>query len=137
MIFGIGVDVVDIDRMKSAVGRLGERFLNRVFHPDEIAYSFRFRDPYARLSVRFACKEAVSKSLGVGIFLLGAKNIQVVNSEDGNPSVTLHGRAKSFGAQNGVGRILVSLSHGDRFAVAQALALTRPFPSGPSDGPDA
>lgn len=137
MIFGIGVDVVEIDRMKSAVSRLGERFLNRVFHPDEIAYSFRFRDPFSRLSVRFACKEAVSKSLGMGIFQLGANNIQVVHSENGSPSITLHNRAKSLSAQKGVSRILVSLSHGDRFAVAQALALVHPSFLGMSGGSDA
>ena len=123
MIHGIGIDIVEIDRIKSAVDRLGNRFLERVFHPGEIEYSFRYHDPYTRLSARFACKEAVAKSLGVGMFELGAANIQVVNREGGQPEISLYDRAKEVQDWKGVDRILISLSHGDQYAVAEALAI--------------
>jgi holo-[acyl-carrier protein] synthase len=123
MIHGIGIDIVEIDRIQAAVERLGDRFLKRVFHPGEIDYSFGYGDPYPRLSARFACKEAVAKSLGVGMFELGTANIQVVHREAGPPEIALHNRAEEIRRRQGVDRILISLSHGDRYAVAQALAM--------------
>ena len=63
MIFGIGVDQVDIKRVRSLLEKSGSKFENRCFTVDEILYSKRFSDPAKRLSARFAAKEAIMKSL--------------------------------------------------------------------------
>ena len=94
MIFGIGVDQVDINRVRSLLEKSGSKFENRCFTVDEILYSKRFSDPAKRLSARFAAKEACSKALGTG-FRLGVywKNIEVVNEKSGKPSLKLTGGA--------------------------------------------
>ena len=67
MIYGIGIDIVKTDRIKSAVQRWGDRFLRRVFTEREIDYSHRKNNPFLSLSVRFAAKEALIKAIGAEV----------------------------------------------------------------------
>jgi len=68
MIHGIGIDIVEIARMRRLVERYGERFLRRVFTEGERAYAMQRRDPIPSLAARFAAKEAGLKALGAGVF---------------------------------------------------------------------
>ena len=86
MIFGIGVDQVDIKRVRSLLEKSGSKFENRCFTVNEILYSKRFSDPAKRLSARFAAKEAFAKALGTGFRNnLNFKDIEIMNDKFGKP----------------------------------------------------
>ncbi|CAA6603241.1 holo-(acyl-carrier-protein) synthase 1 [Rhodospirillaceae bacterium LM-1] len=94
MILGIGNDLADIRRIEQTLQRYGERFLNRIFTPTEIAKAMKRADPAATLAKRFAAKEACSKALGTG-FRKGVfwRDLGVVNLETGQPTLELTGGA--------------------------------------------
>ena len=114
-----GVDIIEIPRIKQTFDRDGERFLKRVFTPDEIAYC-RGRAP--NLAGRFAAKEATMKALGTGVRGVSWKDIEVICAESGAPSVKLHGRAKARAERLQVVEISLSISHSREFAVAFVVA---------------
>lgn len=117
-----GVDLIEIDRIAATLQRYGERFLRRIYTPDEIAYC-RGRAP--NLAARFAAKEAVMKSLGTGYRGVGWRDVEVIRAPSGAPSPRLHGRARQRAERLGVTEIGISLSHSRGFALAFAVA-TRP-----------
>lgn len=122
MILGIGVDIVEVERIRRAVERHGGAFVRRVFTPDEAAYCRRSPHPEQRFSTRFAAKEAALKALGTGWSQgLQFVEVEVLNNDLGAPSIVLHGKALERAESVGVERILVSLSHHHDFAVAQVL----------------
>jgi holo-[acyl-carrier protein] synthase len=123
MIMGIGVDIVDVGRIRRIVAHHGERFLRRAFTEREVQYCWRCARPEQRFAARFAAKEAVLKALGVG-WQKGAsfRDVEVCINELGAPSVKLSGRTLQISRQLGVDRIQVSLSHDRNYAVAQAVA---------------
>lgn len=120
---GIGVDIVDVVRLKRAVDRWGERFTGRVFRSDEVLYAKGRARPAEHLSARFAGKEAVIKALG-GLQDGGRmREIEIVPGPSGRPLVRLHGAVRTLAAARGVGEIFLSLSHTAGTAVAQAVAV--------------
>ena len=110
-----GVDLIEIPRVGQVLERFGQRFLDRVFTPGEIAYC-RGRPP--NLAARFAAKEATMKALGTGVRGVGWKDIEVVRHESGAPSIKLHGRAERRAQRLGVQEVALSLSHSREYAVA-------------------
>ena len=114
-----GVDIIEIPRSKKTLARYGERFLKRIFTPDEIAYC---RGRSTNLAGRFAAKEATMKSLGTGVRGVGWKDIEVIRAESGAPSVKLHGRAKARAEMLKVSELSLSISHSREFAVAFVVA---------------
>ena len=114
-----GVDIIEIPRIKKTLDRYGERFLKRIFTPDEITYC-RGRSP--NLAGRFAAKEATMKALGTGVRGVGWKDIEVIRAESGAPSVKLHGRAKARAEMLKVSELSLSISHSREFAVAFVVA---------------
>ena len=110
-----GVDIIEIPRIKQTLDRYGQRFLNRIFTPDEIAYCHG-RAP--NLAGRFAAKEATMKALGTGVRGVSWKDIEVVRAESGAPSVKLHGRAQKRAERLQVSEISLSISHSREYAVA-------------------
>ncbi|HCP22718.1 MAG: holo-[acyl-carrier-protein] synthase [SAR202 cluster bacterium] len=110
-----GVDIIEIPRIKQVLDRYGQRFLKRVFTPQEIDYC-RGRAP--NLAGRFAAKEATMKALGTGVRGVGWKDIEVVRADSGAPSVKLHGRAASRAERLQVTEISLSISHSREYAVA-------------------
>jgi holo-[acyl-carrier protein] synthase len=123
MIVGIGVDIISVERMRGIVERQGDRFLQRVFTEEEIRYCRRCAHPAQRFAARFAAKEAVLKALGVG-WQNGTsfRDVQVSRTELGAPSVELAGRSLEISRELCVSRILLTLSHDESYAVAQAVA---------------
>jgi holo-[acyl-carrier protein] synthase len=120
-----GVDLIEIARIERLLARHGERFLERVFTPAEIAYS---RRRPAELAARFAAKEAVSKALGVGMRLMAREGIrwheaEIVGDHRGKPLIRLHGRAAERAEELGLTEWTVSLSHGREHAVAFVVAM--------------
>ena len=114
-----GVDIIEIPRIKQVLDRYGQRFLKRVFTSDEITYC-RGRAP--NLAGRFAAKEAAMKALGTGVRGVSWKDIEVVRSESGAPSVKLHGQAQKRAVRLRVVDISVSISHSREYAVAFVVA---------------
>ena len=92
MILGIGIDIIEVDRIKASFERFGERFLKRILLPNEISYCLSHRVPAPFLAARFAAKEAISKAFGTGIGVhLGWQDMEIGRKESGEPFVILHG----------------------------------------------
>ena len=120
----VGVDIVEIDRIRKACRRLGKRFLNRIFTPQEQAYCGRKSDPVPHLAARFAAKEAVYKGLGLKRGrALRWREIEVVSHASGKPLVHLSGALAKEARAGGVRKMALSLSHSKRYAVAQVVIL--------------
>jgi holo-[acyl-carrier protein] synthase len=118
-IAGIGIDLVDCDRIADSIERFGERFLRRVFTEGEIAYSQSMKFPARHFAARFAAKEALSKAFGTGIGkAMGWKDLDVRKKESGEPYVFLTGGAEEMAQRRGIDRIWISLSHTEQMAMA-------------------
>ncbi len=117
VIHGIGVDIVKVDRIRDAVDRWGERFLRRVFTEHEIAYSYKKKEPYLPLSVRFAAKEAFIKAISAEIHL-ALTEIEVINRAGGQPFIEVKGRLKTFFDDKSIRHVHLSMSHEHEFGVA-------------------
>ena len=120
---GVGVDIIEIERVRGVLERHGHRFLRHVFLEDEVRYCSSRRDPASHYAARFAAKEAVVKALAVkrGMRFLW-RDIEVLRNPDGAPSIRLTGRARDVATQRAVRDIHVSVSHSDTHAVAMATA---------------
>ncbi|MBQ8498726.1 holo-ACP synthase [Chlamydia sp.] len=117
--FGIGTDIIEINRIRKTHAIYGDRFLKRIFTEREREYCFSKADPYASLAARFAAKEAVAKALGTGIGkLLKWKEIEMLRNSC-HPKVIVPG---SLLCSLGVQRILLSVSHSRDYATAVAIA---------------
>ncbi|MGA3284274.1 MAG: holo-ACP synthase [Verrucomicrobiota bacterium] len=122
MILGIGIDIIEVARVKASHERFGERFLNRLLLADEIAYCLSHKNPAPFLAARFASKEAISKAFGTGIGAqLGWQDMEIRRKKSGEPFVVLHGKGKELFASRGAKRLLVSLSHTQNYAAATAI----------------
>ena len=123
-VLGIGVDIVEIPRFASAMERSGQRFLDRLFLPAEQSYCSPQREPSRCYAARFAAKEAVSKALGTGIgAALGWCDIEIRRKDSGEPFVVLHGAGAETARCLGASSVLLSLSHSEHYAVANAIAV--------------
>jgi len=119
----VGVDMIEIPRIARAIERWGDRFLQRVYTPLEVAHC-RGRVP--ELAARFAAKEAISKALGVGIWWRGGiawAEAEVRSNRLGKPEVVLYGRAAEYARQQGLDQWAISLSHTDEHAIAMVVAM--------------
>src|SRR5438105_15507255 len=119
---GIGIDLVPIPRMRQVMERWQERFLTRVFTPDEIAYCRSRKDPAPHFAARFAAKEAGLKALGTGLRLgVSWRELEVRRERGGAPTLVLSGRSRELGLARGGSRMLLTLSHEGEYALAQAM----------------
>jgi holo-[acyl-carrier protein] synthase len=124
-ILGLGLDLVDVERLRKALDRSGDRFARRVFTVGEQAYCTAKADPVAFYAARFAAKEAVAKAFGTGIgAAIGWLDIEVVRNSAGVPGILLSGKGALLAAQRGVTRVLLSLTHSGGMAAA-SVVLTR------------
>lgn len=125
-VLGLGVDLTENARMRATLERWDGPFKNRVFRPEEQRYCEACSQPWRHYAGRFAVKEAVSKAFGTGIGeALGWLDIEVVRGTAGAPVVKLHDAGARLARRRGVRRVLISLSHTRRYAVAQALLVGR------------
>lgn len=119
-IYGVGVDHVNLNRVRKLLSKNKEKFESRCFTSNEILYANRFNDPSKRLGARFAGKEAVMKSLGKGWRQLNWKEIEITGG--GKPEVILHGKAKEVATKQNIQMVHVSLSHEEETAIAFAVS---------------
>ncbi|MBI3881365.1 MAG: holo-ACP synthase [Verrucomicrobia bacterium] len=122
MILGTGIDIIEVERIRGSHERFGERFLNRILHPAEIAYCLSNRDPAPFLAARFAAKEAISKAFGTGIGAqLGWLDLEVQRKPSGEPFVVLHEGGQKLLAARGGTKVHLTLSHTANYAAAMAV----------------
>ncbi len=123
MIYGIGTDIIEIQRIRSIINRYGNRFKKKCFHPNEINRSeskFNFVESYAK---RYAAKEACAKALGTGLARgVFWKDIEIINDKFGKPFIKLHNNARKYLNEiNSKLKIEVSLSDEKSFAIANVV----------------
>jgi len=124
VIAGIGVDIVEVERIRQTLARHPERFLQRVFTPAEAAYCEGGGEHRPRrLAARFAAKEAALKALGLGLRGVKWTDVEVVHDGAGKPSLRLAGQLARVAADLGVTELHVSLSHSKEYAIAQVVAV--------------
>jgi len=122
MILGVGIDIIEVTRIAASHEKFGERFVNRILLPDEIAYCRSHKHPAPFLAARFAAKEAISKAFGTGIGAsLGWQDMEIRRKESGEPYVVLHGKGEELFKARKAKRLLVSISHTQNYAAAMAM----------------
>lgn len=122
---GVGVDLVEVERVRRMLAEKGAHVFDRLLTPDEAAYCRSRPDPTEHVAVRLAAKEAVYKALqgseeARGI---GWREIEVVREQDGRPQVTLHGLARRRAQELGAAQVMLSLSHTHEAAMAVAIVV--------------
>jgi holo-[acyl-carrier protein] synthase len=127
MIYGIGTDLVEINRIEAALAQFGDRFAQRILGPQELQ---RYRSRSARsvrrgvcfLATRFAAKEAIAKALGLGMRTpMSWRAAQVINAASGRPQVLLHGALNDYATERKL-RLHISVSDEREMAIAHAIA---------------
>ena len=122
MILGTGVDLAEVDRIRAAIERYGERFINRIFTSREIAYVERKANRYERYAGRFAAKEAGMKAIGTG-WKQGVRwqDFEVANLPSGRPTLRLYGQAAEIAGQLGVKSVSLSITHTAALGMAHVI----------------
>jgi holo-[acyl-carrier protein] synthase len=124
-ILGLGLDVIELDRVRGVYQRHGSRFLERVYTAPERERAARLKDPAPFLAGRFAAKEAILKVLGTGLSQgLSWQHVVVLREPTGAPRVCLRGKALERAEKLGLGKILLTISHSKGLAVAHAMGVS-------------
>ena len=123
MIKGIGIDLVENSRMKKIYDQYGDRFLNKILDKSEIE-EFNNHHNISFLSKRFACKEALSKSLGVGLYRenLYPKTIRIDHDSNGKPYFVLTNSILNIIKKLDVDNIFLSISDTNEYSTAVVIA---------------
>ena len=126
-VLGVGVDLVDLERIARLLASKGEHAMQRFFTDDERAYLQSRPEPTGHAAARIAAKEAVYKALQSlpGARGVGWREIEVVRDGDGRPAIRLHGLAAELAARHGGLTVQVSLTHSAVSAGAVAVVGTR------------
>jgi holo-[acyl-carrier protein] synthase len=122
MIVGTGIDLAEVPRIQASIERFGDRFIQRIYTPAEIAYVERKVNRYERYAARFAAKEAGMKAIGTG-WKRGVTwhDFEVVNLPSGKPTLLFHGVAAQFAARLGVKNVSLSLTHTAELGMAHLI----------------
>jgi holo-[acyl-carrier protein] synthase len=112
MIYGIGTDLVEVNRMEKIIQRWGERFTEKVYSQDEIDYCTRKAYPAIHYAARFAAKESFLKSLGIGLGMgVSLKDIEIINNAQGNPQLKMNERIRKVLDTHGIISVQISMTH--------------------------
>jgi holo-[acyl-carrier protein] synthase len=121
MIYGVGTDIIEINRIKKAMERYPQ-FANRLFSEDELEYYENKQWNPQNIAGGFSAKEAILKAIGTGLRKFKWKEIEVIRDGKGKPFVRLNGRVKQYADDNYIGLIHISITHCKEYAVATAVA---------------
>lgn len=120
MVVGLGIDIIEIARVKKSIDEYGSLFLNKVFTVDEINYCNNKFNRYQHFAARFAAKEAVYKAMASGWKEgLRWKDIEIENEPTGMPKVKPSGKLKNFLSSNK--ELKISISHSDNYVTCVAI----------------
>lgn len=122
MVLGIGIDIIEIERIQKSVDDFGDRFLNKIFTQTELQYSMSKKNKYQHLAARFAAKEAIFKALSSESAVVNSwQEIEIFNEENGMPNANLLGSLKDhLGTTKS---IKLSMSHSNNYVACVALLL--------------
>ena len=122
MIVGIGIDIIEIERIKAVYERHRERFVKRVLTPAERDYVLQHADPAARLAGRWTAKEAALKALGTGLAAgIRWRDVEILPDEHGKPVLALHAQAAERARALGAVVWHVTITHSNSLAMAQVI----------------
>lgn len=123
MIHSIGIDLIEIERIKKDIARFGKIFLTKIFTEAEIKYcQAHSKTEYQHFAGRFAAKEAVLKALGTGWPFASFKDIEIIpDAITGAPEVVLHGHILDLAHRLAISSICLSISHTKEYAIAQSV----------------
>ena len=122
MIDGIGIDLVENERIEKIINKWGDKFLHRVFSDKEIKYCARHAQAPIHYGARFAAKEAFLKALGIGMGMgVKLREIEVVHNHNGKPDLVLRGEADVLIGKREIKQIHLSLTHTKKYATAIVL----------------
>jgi holo-[acyl-carrier protein] synthase len=130
MIVGIGVDAVEVPRMREILDRTPS-FRERTFTVGERADAEQRRDPSERYAARFAAKEAVMKAMGLGLGAFGFFDVETVLLDSGEPRLKITGTAAELAAARGITTWHLSLTHTASTAIAMVIAERTPESTAP------
>ncbi|RMH05267.1 MAG: holo-[acyl-carrier-protein] synthase [Planctomycetota bacterium] len=121
---GLGIDLVEVARIRAAIERSGDTFLARVFTPAEREYCAGRREPAIHYAARFAAKEAGMKALGAGFGQsgVGFQDFELLRDARGRPRLALHGAAAEIARRRGLRGLRVSITHTNGMAAAVVVA---------------
>ena len=120
MVLGLGIDIIEIDRIKKSIENYGERFLNKIFTQEEIIYCNNKFNKYQHYAARFAAKEAVYKALASGWKEgLRWKDIEIQNDVSGMPSINPNGKFQKFLSDDT--QLRISISHSENYVTSVAI----------------
>ena len=120
MVLGIGIDIIEIERVKSSVDRFGESFLKKIYTQTELDYSLSRKNKYQHLAARFAAKEAIYKALSSDTDKAYSwQDIEIFNEPNGLPRVKLFGALKDYLV--GCKRLQISMSHSEHYVTCVAI----------------
>ena len=123
MIFGTGIDIIEVNRIKQSIQKYSNRFEQKVFTQKEVDYCHSQADPAKHFAARFSVKEAVLKCFGTGI--TGGvlwKDIEVDKQKSGQPVLNLYGKGRELFGRLKLKRIHISITHDKKYAIAHAIA---------------
>ncbi len=124
MIFGIGIDIIEIERIKKSIEKFDKLFLNKIFTQTELDYCLSKKNKYQHFAARFAAKEAIAKALATG-WSKGFrwKDIEIYNESSGMPNVKLHGNLSDF---LGLDKSLkITMSHSEHYVTCFAIIYSK------------
>lgn len=124
MIHGVGVDIMNMDRIRPLIDTPEDPFFLKTYTSAEREAAFSSSDPLRYLSERFAAKEAVFKALGISAEGVRLNEIEVISDEIGCPKVQLHGSLRKFAQKKEISAVLLSLSHEPPYVTAFAVCQT-------------
>jgi len=120
MVIGVGIDIIEIDRIRDSVDRYGEHFLNKIYTEVELDYCLKKSNKYQHLAARFAAKEAVAKALATGWNKeFSWQNIEIYNESNGMPLVKLKGNLNQFLGPDK--NLKISMSHSRDYVACVAI----------------
>ncbi len=123
-LLGIGIDVVEVERIGSSIAEFGEKFLQRIFTEAERDYCLSQKRPAIHFAARFAAKEAIAKAFGSGIGKeVSWLDMEIVREPSGEPKVLMSGAGGAYAETLNVVDIKISLTHAEHYAAANAVVL--------------
>ena len=123
MIFGVGVDIIEIERIQGSVEKFKDHFLNKIFTEVELNYCLSKKNKYQHLAARFAAKEAIAKALATGWNKeFRWKDIEIYNEKNGMPKVKLFGKLRTFLGNDK--SLKISISHSRDYVTCIAIVYT-------------
>jgi holo-[acyl-carrier protein] synthase len=127
MVLGIGIDIIEIERIKKSVDKYGDLFLNKIYTKTEINYSLSKKNKYQHLAARFAAKEAIYKALSSDTdYIYSWQDIEIYNEKNGLPKVLLSGPLNDYLGTDK--ELKISMSHSDNYVTCVAIVYSNKTP---------